>query len=204
MAYTIWQNLDQVERYAQRRYRYLDQRLINDREQAMVERMFRRHRLGGRILDAPVGYGRFQPLLNSFGDVYSLDFNYFAALYQQARLGLTSGAVNGEAGALPFRDNIFDVVFSFRLLQHMHETDERMAIYREFRRVSRKWIIASYYQRTRTHQLFRRISPKQSRITMLSGRQFEDEVQAAGLSMVANLAVIPGLHAHRIALLSAE
>ena len=116
MAYTVWQNLDQVERYAKRRYRHWDQRLISQREQRLVRQLFTGNGLGGRILDAPVGYGRFQRLLSEFGPVKALDFNYFAALYQLQRAGLATDAVTGLAEKLPFKDQSFDVIFCFRLL----------------------------------------------------------------------------------------
>ncbi len=204
MAYTVWQNLDQVERYANRRYRHWDQRLISRREQRLVQRLFAGNGLGGEILDAPVGYGRFQPLLSRFGPVKALDFNYFAALYQLQRAGLASDAVTGLAEKLPFKDQSFDVIFCFRLLQHMHTADERIAICREFKRVSRRWVVLSHYQKKAVHRLQRLLFRPPSRITMLSREEFRAETTLAGLSLVSSVAVVPGLHAHHISLFTAD
>ncbi len=204
MAYTVWQNLDQVERYANRRYRHWDQRLISRREQRLVRRLFTRNGLAGQILDAPVGYGRFQRLLSEFGPVKALDFNYFAALYQLQRAGLATDAVTGLAEKLPFKDQSFDVIFSFRLLQHMHDADERIAIYREFKRVSRRWVVLSYYRKKVVHRLQRLLIRQPSRITMLSREEFLAETVSAGLSLVSSVAVAPGLHAHQISLFTTD
>lgn len=79
-----------------------------------------------------------QPLLSAYGDVYALDFNYYAALYQTKRRGLPPRVVTAVAEQMPFKDDAFYLVFSFRLLQHMHEPGERRAIFSEYARVSRK------------------------------------------------------------------
>ncbi len=204
MAYTVWENLDQVERYAHNRYRHWDQRLLDRREQRLVRKLFNSHGLGGQILDAPVGYGRFQQLLNEFGAVKALDFNYYAALYQLRRIALASDAVTGLAEALPFRDRSFDVIFSFRLLQHMHHSGERSAIYHEFKRVSRRWVVLSHYRKTIIHRLHRLLFKQPSRITMQSREEFLAETARAGLSLVQSVAVLPGIHAHHISLFSTE
>ncbi len=203
MAYTQWTDLDQVDHYARTRYRHLDQRWLDRRERNLVKKLFTRYELQGQILDAPVGYGRFQPLLAAFGRVYALDFNYYAALYQLQRLGLAQGSVTGAAEALPFKTDSFDVVFSFRLLQHMHEPEERRAIFREFRRVSRRWVVVSLYLTSRLHQLHRRLVQQPSRITMISRQDMLVEAQGAGLTLIRNVPVLPVLHAHHLCLFSA-
>ena len=81
MAYTKWKDVDQVERYAIRRYRSWDQRWIDKREKKIVQGLFTKHKIRGIILDIPVGPGRFQPLLSKFGDVLSADLGYMPVLY---------------------------------------------------------------------------------------------------------------------------
>jgi 2-polyprenyl-3-methyl-5-hydroxy-6-metoxy-1,4-benzoquinol methylase len=204
LAYTVWENLEQVERYACKRYRHWDQRWISNREASIVSRIFQRYRLRGPILDVPVGYGRFQELLSAHGPVQSLDFNYYAVLYQQQRLGISRASVNGLAENLPYKDNSFEIVFSMRLFQHVHERDQRVAILKEFKRVSRRWMIVSLYLQTPLHTLHRRISHPPSRITMLTKTQLLEELDAAGVRLEKMVAVVPGVHAHRICLLSGE
>jgi len=204
LAYTTWESLEQVDRYARKRYRHWDQRWLSRREENLVQRLFARYDLGGSILDVPVGYGRFQELLARFGPVQALDFNYYAVLYQHTRLGLARGSVNGRAEALPYKDGSFEVVFSIRLLQHIHKRDQRVAILKEFKRVSRRWVIVSLYIQAAPHVLHRRIFRQPSRITMLSRRELLEEANEAGLKLVKMRSIAPGLHAHRIGLFSSE
>lgn len=204
MAYTVWENLEQVERYAHKRYRHWDQRWISNRESRIVSRLFRRYQLRGPILDVPVGYGRFQAFLAAYGPVQALDFNYYAVLYQEQRLGISRASVNGLAEKMPYRDNSFEIVFSMRLLQHIHEPDQRIAILREFRRVSRRWLVVSLYLQAPIHSLHRRISQPTSRITMLTQEQLGEELDAGGVRLESITSVVPGVHAHRICLLSGE
>ncbi len=203
MAYRAWQSLREVERYAGKRYRHWDQRWLHRREQRLVADLFTHYGLGGTILDAPVGYGRFQTQLARFGPVHALDANTHALHYQRTTPGLARSSAAGLAEALPFRDNSFDVVFSLRLLQHIHERDARIAILREFKRVSRRWVLASLYLRSALHSLHRRMVRQPSRITMLSRRDLEHEAAEAGLEIVRVRAVAPFLHGHRLCLFAA-
>lgn len=192
--------LEKVERYARGRYRHWDQRWLSHREQHLVDRLFRRYHLHGSILDAPVGYGRFLALLGGYGPVYALDANFYAVLYQLRGYGLARGSVNGLAEALPFRDHSFDIVFSVRLLQHIHGHAQRLAIFRELKRVSRSWVVVSLYLSSPVHRLFRRVVKQPSRITMLTRQELAEEARAAGLRLQVITSVLPGLHAHRICL----
>ena len=200
MAYTEWGGVEDVARYAERRYRHWDQRWLDRREQGMVRRLFEQFDLGGEILDVPVGYGRFQPLLASFGEVDAVDISPHVVAYQQEKYGLARESVTGRAENLPFGDNSYDVVFSFRLLQHVHEPEERIAMLNEFGRVSRQWVVASMYLWSPVHRLQRQIFNAKARISMISNAQLHAECLAAGLVRVSLRSVLPGLHAHRVGL----
>ncbi len=204
LAYRSWQNLEEVERYARKRYRHWDQRWLHRREQRLVVGLFESYQLGGSILDVPVGYGRFQRLLARYGPVQAADANIFALHYQRSTLGLARGSTAALAEALPYRDRSFDLVFSLRLLQHIHQRDQRVAILKEFRRVSRGWVLASLYLRAVLHGLHRRIVRQPSRITMMSRKQLTEEASAAGLQLLRIGSVVPGVHGHRICLFAAE
>lgn len=170
MAYKIWKNLDQVERYANKRYRTWDQRWISNREQHLVADLFRRHKLGGTIIDVPSGFGRFHDLLREFGIVYAADLNHFAVEYYNQRICSDPPAVEASADNLPFPDGNFDSVFCFRLLQHIHGSNERIAILTELARVSRKAVVASIYLKTWFHSSHRKLVKMPSKITMMIGR----------------------------------
>ena len=166
MAYTHWKDIEQVERYAERRYRSWDQRWLNKREQKIVTTLFKDYQLFGTILDIRVGYGRFLPILHEFGTVYAADWGFMPLVYQERKLGIAYGSVNGIAQFLPFKSQSIDVVFCFRLFQHMHEQEERIAILQEFKRVSRNWIVFLIYKTNPVHILQRAVAKKPARITM--------------------------------------
>jgi len=200
MAYKIYQDLSEVERYANRRYRSWDQRWISDREQRLVKQLFQKYELAGDILDVPCGYGRFFHLLSDYGTVHAADLNHHTVAYYNEKVCSDPSAVEAPADKLPFADGRFDGVFCFRLLQHMHKSTERIAIYQEFARISRKWIVVSLYISSWLHLAHRAIVKMPSRITMLSKSDLVEEARTAGLELKALSSVLPGLHAHRIAL----
>ena len=204
MAYTHWKDIKQVERYAEKRYRSWDQRWLNKREQKIVITLFKDFQLCGAILDIPVGYGRFLPILREFGTVYAADLGFMPLVYQERKVGIAYGSVNGIAQFLPFKSQSIDVIFCFRLFQHMHEQEERIAILKEFKRVSRSWVVVSVYIKNPLHILHRAIAKKPSQITMLTRSGFKEEVSISGLKTVQKLAVVPGLHAHNIYLISTK
>ena len=143
-------------------------------------------------------------MLHRFGPVQTLDASYYAVLYQRENLGLAQGSVTGLAEELPYPDRSFEVIFSLRLLQHIHERDRRLAILNEFNRVSRRWVVLSLYIQTPLHLLYRRIVKLTSRITMLSREELREEAREAGLQLVRMVSVLPGLHAQRICLFSSD
>ncbi len=200
MAYKTYQDLAEVERYANRRYRTWDQRLISNREQALIKRLILENGLGGKILDVPCGYGRFHQLLSGFGSVSAADLNHYAVVYYNKNICSDPKAIEASADDLPYADASFDGIFCFRLLQHMHEKHERVAILREFNRISRQWIIASFYLSSWLHIAHRKIIKMPSRITMISKNDLVEEAQDAGLQLKVLRSVLPGLHAHRIGL----
>lgn len=96
-----------------------------------------------RILDVPRGAGRFTALLAAHaGRVVSAD-----AAAAMLRSGAPGGGVQASAHALPFRDAAFDLVLCARLLHHFGGAAERRAVLRELARVSRRWLIASHFDR---------------------------------------------------------
>lgn len=202
MSYKPWKDLEHVQRYATHRYASWDQRWVDRKEQSAVKQVLREYGLSGLILDVPAGYGRFLSVLSEVGDVLAVDLGFFPLLYQKERAGLAAECVNARAQQLPFKDNSVDVVFCFRLFQHLHHAAERVATLREFKRVSRKWVVLSMYGATGVHGLFRRLVSQPSRITMVAEDQFEEELTEAGMKVVKKKTVIPYLHAQRLYLLS--
>ena len=68
--------------------------------------------------------------------------------------GLT--VVEGSATHLPYADDSFDVVCSFKVLSHVREIERALA---EMVRVSRRWVVAEFYNRHSLRSLVKRLGP---------------------------------------------
>lgn len=94
-------------------------------------------------LDVGCGTGRLVKALRSFGiDAYGIDFS-------QDAIDLADDSVKsflkvGSISNLPYKDNEFDAVVSFDVLEHMERADIRKAV-NEAIRVSRKTILHKVY-----------------------------------------------------------
>ncbi len=91
-----------------------------------------------RILDAGCGVGRYTiPLAMREYEVMGVDISRFAITeLDTARLrrNMQIGLAAADVCHLPFRDNTFDAVVAFGVLQHLLE-EERSAVLSEFARV---------------------------------------------------------------------
>jgi len=212
---------NEVADYERNRYRGLDQRLVNAREMRILRRLLSvcsptaaedvrpSVREPVRALDAPCGYGRFAGLLGEAGFAISAT-DLSVAMVKRARACAAAsiypiGMVADLTRGLPFKPGTFSLVFSMRFFHHLHESPARRAALAEFARVSRDWLIVSYYQANPLHlaqrALRRRILRKKTRIKMISGREFREEAASSGFDVVRVVPLFRGLHAQHIALL---
>jgi SAM-dependent methyltransferase len=197
-----------VKDYERRRYKSWDQRMVQARERRIIRRHFKaagEAASAGLVLDLPCGYGRFAPLLLKLGArPVNADLSFEMvrrAMEASGRPGLAVDAKNG----LPFREGTFGAVFCMRLLHHIHDPADRLAILEELGRVSAGWGVISYYHSNALHKAqraLRRLRKKTPRrIRMIEGDGFTREAAAAGWTVVRDAALFRGLHAARIALL---
>jgi SAM-dependent methyltransferase len=206
----------EVADYERRRYRGLDQRLVHGRETRILRRLLRTiadargDDAPGLALDAPCGYGRFSGLLAEEGYLlFATDLSL--AMVRRASAPRSSNAVpigiiSNLTQGLPFRSGAFSLVFSMRFFHHLHEPALRRQALSEFARVTREWLIVSYYQSNPLHllqrALRRKLMRKKTRIKMIRGREFREEATSAGFVVVRVVPLLRGLHAQHIALLS--
>jgi len=202
MAYEEWNSTEKIEKYHKKRYNSFDQKVVDKREKQIVKKIFNKFELNGSILDIPCGYGRFHSLLNQFGEIHAADNGKLIAKYQEENVGLSKSTTICDASDMPYKNNSFDIVFSFRLIQHIHNRDERINIYKEFARVSKKWVIISLYVDTTIHKTMKRINKKKAKITFLNDEIVLDEFKNANLDIVNSYSVLPGLHGHKIYLIT--
>lgn len=200
-AYAItWQSVESVEHYANSRYRHLDQRLVSWRERRIVEKLLRKLAVENTfLLDIPTGYGRFTPLFNKYGfKVLNGDLNLYALLYQQRSHPNDNMAIVANGNRLPLGDNLVDVIFNFRLLQHFKTSAERRALLQELSRVSGHHLIVSVYIESAFHHFIQVISGRKRRMTFISRDQWNAELRSCGLEVVQVRRPLRFFHAQNI------
>ncbi len=106
---------------------------------------------------------------------------------------------------LPFKNAKFDLILSMRFFHHVHLSEERCAILKEFTRVSAEWVILSFYKMNWLHsvqrKLRRMIKKSKTQIKMIPGKTFRQEARSAGLRIVKVYPLLKGIHGQHIALL---
>jgi ubiquinone/menaquinone biosynthesis C-methylase UbiE len=191
--------------YQQRRYRSVDQALVNWREQRIIEALLTSCQLrGGSLLDVPCGYGRFTPLFARLG-IMAMGADVRRAMVCLARENQPgpemSHWLQANIFALPFADNAFDCVLSIRLLHHYYSDAERIRIVRELARVSRRFVVLSVYHATPLHTLVRSWRRMRSRLSMLTTAEFQELIQASGLHLWRQRALCRWCHAQTFVVL---
>jgi len=146
----------------------------------------------GPVLDVPCGAGRLLPLLGAGGR------GCFGADVSPEMLGLARrvaaeaqvacACLAADARRLPFADGRFELALSMRLLHRVREPGERMAVLRELARVSRGWVLFSFYNRRSWRGLRERLRGRYAGETRAGIRR---EAAASGMSEPRFLAVGP-------------
>ena len=224
-----------VRDYERRRYRGIDQRIVHARETRLIRKCFDRIRAargvpegGAAVLDLPCGYGRFTDLLRAYaGRLVASDLSFEMVRRAVHRPGPAVAAGTGRAAAgggaaaaraersvgavanakqgLPFKADVFDVVFSVRFFHHVHDSLDRGRILGEFNRATAGWAIVSFYRMNGLHGLQRRLRRKfhksRTHIKMIEPGTFEKEAAAAGFEVVRVFPLFRGIHAYHLALL---
>ena len=200
----------EVEDYEKRRYRGIDQRLVHWKERKILKRIL--DRIGeesARVLDIPSGYGRFSDLFLEKGwKLVSSDLSFHMVKRTKER-SLTaashSGVVSDATAGLPFKRDSFSLLVSMRFFHHLHQRNERLFLLQEFSTVTSKWVILSYYRKNFLHfiqrKLRRRVKKSKTRICMISGGDFEREVNHAGLRIIKTFSLFRVFHSQCLILL---
>jgi len=201
--YRTWQDIESVRKYSNTRYRGLDQRFVSWREKKIVNKMLNKIKSpGSMLLDIPTGYGRFTHLFLEYDfNITNADLNLFALLYQRERHLGTANSVVANVLDIPFKNNQFDVVFNFRLLQHFKTSKERCTFLKELHLTTKKWAIVSVYIKSSLHRFIQKISSRKRKMTMIDLDVWCEEVTSEGFKIVESLRVIPFFHAQMIFLL---
>lgn len=164
-----------AQKYFEKHQSGFKRRLSTWRETGMARQALR---LAGRpksVLDLPSGTGRFWPLLaeEPGRKIYAADLNHtmFETGLKCRPPELTRRIETFQASAfsIPKPDNFVECVFSIRLLHHMAKSEDRLAVLREFKRVTSStiiislWIDGNYQSWRRSRRPARPPGPSQDR-----------------------------------------
>jgi len=194
-----------VQDYQRQRYRSIDQALVNWREQRIVQALLQSCQLqGGSLLDVPCGYGRFTALFAHLG-ITAMGADVSEAMVHLARDNQVPCGRGRWLAAdichLPFADGMFDCAFSIRLLHHRYSHDSRVRILRELARVSRRFVLLSFYLSTPLHTLARSWRRTRGRLSMMTAAQFQDLARQSQLHILQQRALCRFAHAQTFAVL---
>lgn len=143
-----FQDKTKAEKYS-KRFEKGAHKTIDRREQAAVWKIFSTLDHCRTVLDVPSGAGRFAAALaQGKRKVYESDvaFEILECARKRAKSKeVAAQFVQGDASKLPFRNGGVDCVFCNRLLHHILSPDERLVFLRELYRVSRRYVVISFF-----------------------------------------------------------
>ena len=157
------------------------------------------------MLDVPCGYSRFAPVyarlgITAIGADVSYDMVHLAAT-NHARYGRERWLC-ADVLALPFTDSVFDSVLCIRLLHHRYSDAERQRILCELARVSRRFVIISFYRSTLLHTVARHWRGSRGRLAMMTIPHLRELAQASGLQIQRVRSLLRYCHAQTFVVLT--
>jgi methionine biosynthesis protein MetW len=124
--------------------------LLDDLELEFLERYVQ----GSEVLEVGCGTGLLLERMQAFSRrAEGVDLSP-GMLARARERGLT--VVEGSATELPFADDSFDVVCSFKVLSHVRDIERALA---EMVRVSRRFVVAEFYNRHSLRSLVKWLGP---------------------------------------------
>ncbi len=145
---TRLQDTAEAEKYA-RRFERGSRARIDRREQCAVRRIFGKLPDCRSVLDVPCGAGRFLPTLAELcPEVLGADIAAEVLEFARQKAEVIGGRARvfcGDASKLELADGAVDAIFCNRLLHHILKLEERAGILRELRRVTRRYLVVSFF-----------------------------------------------------------
>jgi hypothetical protein len=196
--------------YLKKRYRG-SQSVLNYREQRFVDSMLAQVAEPlEEVIDVPCGHGRFTPQLRQAATrrlvCADLRLEHIKALVgAEGTIGTPIETAQVDLyQRLPFADEEFDLVFNFRFFHHIRDAGHREHVISELARISARYLIVSYYADSVVHALQKRLwrhAGHSRDLPMIGVPEFRRCFGEYGCEVVEDRAVLPGIHAHHIALI---
>ena len=142
---------DHAQQYLQKHQDNISRRLSHWRDEQLARKALHMAGDPGLVLDLPCGAGRFWPLLAEkpnrviIGADNSADMLNTACAAQPADVVKRVQPLQTSAFDIDLPDNAVDSIFCMRLLHHVGQSEHRLALLREFQRVTRDSVIVSLW-----------------------------------------------------------
>ncbi|KFE54428.1 class I SAM-dependent methyltransferase [Pseudomonas syringae] len=142
---------DHAQQYLQKHQDNPARRLSHWRDEQLARKALHMAGDPGLVLDLPCGAGRFWPLLGEkpnrviIGADNSADMLKTACAAQPAEIVKRVRPLQTSAFDIDLPDNAVDSIFCMRLMHHVGQSEHRLALLREFQRVTRDSVIVSLW-----------------------------------------------------------
>lgn len=142
---------DHAQQYLQKHQDNTARRLSHWRDEQLARKALHMAGDPGLVLDLPCGAGRFWPLLGEkpnrviIGADNSADMLKTACAAQPAEIVKRVRPLHTSAFEIDLPDNAVDSIFCMRLMHHVGQAEHRLALLREFQRVTRDSVIVSLW-----------------------------------------------------------
>src|SRR4051812_33335739 len=184
-----------AEDYDFHRFSTPERQKRNARKWAAIRKALSRSSGVRTVLDLPCGTGRFTGALaregyQVVGSDISLEMLIKAATVEVGTRADSSGGVRGYVQAnaehLPLRNDSLDCVVCIRFMMHV-DPATRVRMLREFRRVSRRWVVVDYrhkytFRYVLTHT-FGKLGLGRAPLSRVSHADLEREFRDAGFAI---------------------
>ena len=142
---------EHAKRYLRKHKDGLGRQLSHKRDLQLARTALKRVGEPGLVLDLPCGAGRFWPMLAEKSNRVIIGADNSASMVKIATQAQPANVVERvrplqtSAFDIALPDNSVDSIFCMRLLHHIGEAEHRLAILREFQRVTRDSVILSLW-----------------------------------------------------------
>jgi len=201
-------DFEHAQQYLHKHQDGLSRRLSHWRDVQVARRALQMADEPNLVLDLPCGAGRFWPMLCEqpnrviFAADNSADMIATARAAQAPEVVARVTSFRTSAFAIDLGANAVDCIFCIRLLHHIESAEHRLAILREFHRVSRDTVILSLWvdgnykawkrQRLEARRAAQgRAAENQNRF-VVARSTVEDEFRQAGFNILGHLDFLPG------------
>jgi LSD1 subclass zinc finger protein len=203
-----YEQLVRAEQYNEKYRRKCLKRMSTKREHSLLRRLLSSQPRVETLLDIPSGGGRLSAQMAPATELlFEADIAVGQVLYarESARLDVPQAWLTASAFHIPFRDGGVDATVSVRLSHHLPTPEERERLVRELLRVSRKFVIMTFFDHNSVKNLLRRarrrlgLDRKRPKSTMAVSRVAElAREQGAELVACPHLAWIGSGHRYAL------